>query len=143
VRPRRRRALLCGPSTSPLDAGMRTLSIQFQPRRAPGLSRRYVASALADLAASVPSVRSFFFRGGNDRGPYINYFFETGSPAKTWRAISTSLLKHRRIGARLRRSTIITCEGTRGWENYLLLHHFNSKFALDHLPTSNNRWRGP
>jgi hypothetical protein len=119
---------------------MRTLSIQFQPRRAPGLPPRRVASILAELAASVSSVRAFSLRDGNDRGPYVNYLFETRSIAKTWHAISMSVLKHRRIGARLRRSTIITCEGSRGWDNYLLLHHFNSKIELDHLPTSNNRW---
>ena len=131
-----------GRSSSSLDVGMRTLSIQFQPLRAPGLTSRRVASVLADLAASVLSVRAFSFRGGNDRGPYINYFFETRSPVKTWNAVSMSALKHRGIGAQLRRSTIITCEGTRGWDNYLLLHHFNPKVELDRMPTSNNRRRG-
>lgn len=122
---------------------MRTLSIQFQPRRAPGLPPRRVAS-MAELAASVSSVRAFSFRDGNDRGSYVNYLFETRSIAKSWHAISMSVLKHRRIGARLRRrSTIITSEGSRSWDNYLLLHHFNSKIELDHLPTSNNRWSGP
>lgn len=94
---------------------------------------------LAELAASVSSVRAFSFRDGNDRGPYVNYMFETRSIAKTWDAISMSVLKHRRIGAHLRRSTIITCEGSRGWDNYLLLHHFNSKIELDHLPTLNDQ----
>lgn len=115
---------------------MRTLCIQFQPRRAPGLQPRHVASVLADFAASVGGIRTFSFRGGNDRGPYVNYFFDTRSPRKIWRAMSGSILRHHRIGAGLRRSTIITCEGTRGWDNYLLLHHFDSKVGLDHFRTS-------
>jgi hypothetical protein len=115
---------------------MRTLCIQFQPGRAPRLQPRHVASVLADFAASLPSVRAFSFRGDNDRGPYVNYFFETRSPGKTWRAMSGSILRHHRIGASLERSTIITCEGTRGWDNYLLLHHFDPKVGLDHLRTS-------
>jgi hypothetical protein len=121
---------------------MRTLCIQFQPRRAPGLPARSVASFLAGFAATASSVRGFSFRTGNDRGPYVNYLIETRSPAKTWQAISTSVFKHRRIGARLRRSTIVTCEGTRGWDNYLLLHHFDPEASLDHMPPYNHRWSG-
>ena len=90
---------------------------------------------MADFAASVEGVRAFSFIAGTDRGPYVNYFFETRSPGKIWRAVSNSILKHHRIAARLKRSTIITCEGTRGWDNYLLLHHFDPKVELDHLRT--------
>lgn len=118
---------------------MRTLCIQFQPQRALGLPPRHVASVLADFAASVESVRAFSFRAGTDRGPYVNYFFETRSPGKTWHAVSSSILKSHQIGARLRSSTIITCEGTRGWDNYLLLHHFDPKVGLDSLRMSKER----
>lgn len=34
----------------------------------------------------------------------------------------------------LRRSSIVTCQGSRGWDDYRLLHHFDSRQPLDRLP---------
>ena len=112
---------------------MRTLCLQFQPRRAAGLSPQVMTVLMARVAAALPHMREFSFRRGSARGPYINYFFESRTPARVWKALRGQALRHRRLGGSLRQSTIVTCQGSRGWENYLLLHHFDSAQPLDTL----------
>ena len=37
------------------------------------------------------------------------------------------------IGPRLARAAIATCEGKHGWDDYLLLHHYDRTLVLDTL----------
>jgi hypothetical protein len=50
-----------------------------------------------------------------------------------WNELRTRALKHRRLGAALRRSAIVTIQGSRGWDNYRLLHHFDGREQLDRI----------
>jgi hypothetical protein len=114
---------------------MRTLNVQFQPQLAASMKVTSVVSLMARIAARDLSLRGFAFQKGNDRGPYVNFQFEVpaGKLAQTWASILTGALRSRLWGPSLRRSCIVTCEGTRGWENYRLLYHFNQKLKLDTL----------
>ena len=114
---------------------MRTLSVQFQPMRSPRLSAKRVLALLAESVAIDPSVLRFEVHKGNDRGPYVNYHFVGQNRALPgiWWLIKRRALQHRSIGAALRRGSMVTCQGSRGWDNYLLLHHFNPKVPLDVL----------
>jgi len=72
---------------------------------------------------------------GNDRGPYVNFHFigQNRSLTHIWLLVRRRALNHRSLGALLRRGSIVTCEGSRGWDNYRLLHHFDPKVPLDVL----------
>jgi hypothetical protein len=122
-------------STSSLDEILRSLNFQFQPKRAPSIKVAAVVALIARIAGKNASVRAFAYQKGNDRGPYINFQFEV--PAMNlfhaWSSIRTGALGHRALGKALRGSCIVTCEGTRGWGNYLLLYHFDSRAKLDAL----------
>lgn len=80
-------------------------------------------------------VLTFEFGKGNDRGPYLNFSFtaHNHSLPKVWRLVKRRVLGYRSLGDLLRRSCIVTCVGFRGWDNYLLLHHFNPKVPLEEL----------
>ena len=114
---------------------MRTLSVQFQPGRAVSANVASVVSLMSRIAGGDASLRSFGYQKGRDRGPYVNFQFEVpvGRLVQTWAAISARALSNRLLGAALRQSCIVTCEGTRGWDNYLLLYHFDHKHKLDAL----------
>lgn len=114
---------------------MRTLSIQFQPARSPKLSSTRVLALLAESVASDPAVLRFEVHKGSDRGAYVNYHFvgQSRDLARVWSLIERRALQHRSLGASLRRGTIVTCQGSRGWDDYLLLHHFDSIVPLDVL----------
>jgi hypothetical protein len=114
---------------------LRSLNVQFQPKRAPSIKVAAVVALIARIAAKNASVRAFAYQKGNDRGPYINFQFDVHAMNlfHAWLSVRTGALGHRALEKSLRRSCIVTCEGTRGWENYLLLHHFDSGAKLDAL----------
>ena len=78
-------------------------------------------------------VKRFSVERSRARNSYLNFLFSSATAARTWRAIHRIALGHRVLGGRIRRSTIITCQGTRGWDNYRLLHHFDPEQRLDRL----------
>jgi len=81
---------------------MRILCLQLQPRRAAGLSPQVVTVLMARVAAALPHVHKFSFRRGSNQGTYINYFFESRTPARVWKALRGQALRHRRLGGSLR-----------------------------------------
>jgi hypothetical protein len=91
---------------------------------------------MCSAAIREDGIRVFSVRKGRHRGPYVNFNFEgsRATLARLWKHLRTEVLLDRRAGAQLRRATIITCEGSRGWHNYRLLHHFNPEITLDKLP---------
>ena len=111
---------------------MRKLSVQFQMHRAPGIKAETI-SALMLRVAHIAGVRGFSFERAGSRTAYINFLFTSTTPTQTWQAIQRLALGHRRWGWRLRQSTIVTCQGSRGWDNYRLLHHFDPEQPLDRL----------
>ena len=43
----------------------------------------------------------------------------------------------------LRSAAMVVCEGEHGWDDYLLLHHWDRRFRLDSVPmSSNNAFKG-
>ena len=112
---------------------MRAVCVQFQPHRAKALSVRTVTQLMVRIAEAMTDIRQFSFDRGSVRGPYINYCFKSRSPARVWKALNTRAFSNGRVGVLVRRSSIVTCQGSRGWDNYLLLHHYDGKVALDRL----------
>ena len=122
-------------STSSLDEILRTLCVQFQPRRASSINVEAVVALFARIVGKIRSVRAFAYQKGNDRGPYINFQFDVPAAKlfEAWSQVRKGALGHRILGASLRCSCIATCQGTHGWDNYLLLYHFDRKLKLDKL----------
>jgi hypothetical protein len=78
-------------------------------------------------------VRSFSIRRSRARDAYVNFIFESPTVAKAWRLLHARALSHRRIGRGLRQASIVVCQGSHGWDNYRLLHHFDHRKQLDSL----------
>lgn len=78
-------------------------------------------------------VRAFSMKRSRAQNGFVNFLFESTAVARTWRAVRALALGHRTFGRALRRSTIVVCQGSRGWDNYRLLHHFDPKETLDSL----------
>ena len=118
---------------------MRTINFHVQPRRATPIN----VDALSRLmlrAALKPEVEMFSIH--RDRSlTWINFCFEGPSVGRVWKMLRSEVLNHRQWGPRLRRSSIVTCEGSRGWNNYLLLHHFEIAQPLDTLSASGKAMR--
>jgi hypothetical protein len=102
---------------------MKIFCIQIQPELSPGIDVEAAVAAVCRLDASARVSR------GNDDGTYVNLRFEVPSAAVLWNSLQ-QLLKGR---PELAQAAIVVCEGSYGWDDYLLLHHFDADEPLDQL----------
>jgi hypothetical protein len=112
---------------------MKTISLQFQPNRATKVSISSTSELMLQVALAHKDVRQFTIKRGGVSRQYINYLFVSRGVRSIWRAIYLKVLHHRQMGPALRRACIVTAEGSRGWDNYVLLHHFDPRQKLDQL----------
>lgn len=99
---------------------MKYISIQLQPEQKPISSKDEVLSLLTSEGFS-PEIDE-----GDD---YINFNIPTENTKEAWLKIKSSLLNK----SHFIKSTIVTCEGSNGWDDYLLLHHFDESEVLDDI----------
>ena len=109
---------------------MRTLHVQLQPDVAPDVDVPSLRDLLVGLAGN-PLVQDFECVEGDDDGRYISFNYQSPDHAALWRELCSLLHGVAEPARQLRASTIIACEGSDGWDNYLLLHHFNPTVPLD------------
>ena len=111
---------------------MRTLLIQVQPDRAPELDPARVTDLMTRFAGC-PAVASHSFTEGTDLARWMNFQFTTRNLPALWAAVQTAVLSDPEAGAALARSAMVLCHGDDGWNDYLLLHHFDPAEPLDTL----------
>ncbi|MEM8944567.1 MAG: hypothetical protein AAGD11_05225 [Planctomycetota bacterium] len=108
---------------------MLSLAIQCQPERIGGYDVDPRLELLADVARSHSSVQEVDVSSGVDNGAYINIIVSTNDVVALW-----SELRDVIANDRLLRSCIIACcEGDNGWDDYLLLFHFDDTVPTDTL----------
>ena len=73
---------------------------------------------------------------GDDNGRYVNLLVDSVEPQATWDRAKGPMLGPKLPGAEFRRAMIVTATGTSGWDDYLLLHHYDGDEQIDILPES-------
>jgi hypothetical protein len=68
---------------------------------------------------------------GEDEGPYVNFTFLAKNLPELWTRIKRDVLANPTHGESVSRASIIVCEGKHGWDDYLLLHHYDRTLELD------------
>lgn len=109
---------------------MTDLCIQIQPGRVEPFDLKAVCECAETLAAEWPLITRFVAVSGDG---YCNLMFETADPAALWAALSKALYDDPPYGLLLRRCTMVVCQGANGWDDYLLLQHFDEMQPLDRL----------
>jgi hypothetical protein len=102
---------------------MKVVSIQLQPARSPGLDASAAVAWLRALASGA------WIDEGEDAGAYVNISFKCAEPTELWAAIRNQI----RADPALAAAAIVVCQGKDGWDDYLLLHHFDPAEPLDEM----------
>jgi hypothetical protein len=71
------------------------------------------------------------FNHGNDQGPYFNFTFGTKRAGELWREIQGRLYGGGELADHMRRASMAMCSSEEGWDDYLLLFHYDPKVELD------------
>ncbi len=98
------------------------LKLQIQPELAPGLDVESAVARLRGLSRSTVTC-------GDENGPYINVDYAPVDIEMLWRQVRKEL----RANPKLSECAIVFCEGDDGWDDYLLLHHFDASEPLDEV----------
>ena len=96
--------------------------VQIQPDRALGLDVEAALNALQGVAAGRVT-------HGEDDGRYINVDFRVRDVGQCWAAIRQLLHSQEQLAS----CSLVCCEGRRGWDDYLLLHHFDPNEPTEDL----------
>ena len=102
---------------------MKYLSIQLQPEINEAASKKEALSALSGAGYKME------VNERQDNGKYINFNIKSDNLKDTWLKIKDLYLSNPHLAS----ASIITCEGSEGWDNYLLLHHFDKSMELNEL----------
>lgn len=113
---------------------MITFCIQVQPDRAPGIDIDRVRELCQETASDTSMVERHGVIEGNDEGPYLNLMFEIVKAGEFWRSVKTKLYADPLVGGAMERASMATCTGEHGWDDYLLLYHYDKGLQLDVLP---------
>ena len=111
---------------------LKTLYIQIQPELAPELKIADVKGVLDGLGSTSPLVTRRSIDEGFDAGPYFNFTFETENLKELWAVVQSKVLANDTL-APLAKASIIACEGNIGWNDYLLLFHFDPSVPQDSI----------
>lgn len=90
-----------------------------------------VTAEFAAIATRVDLVAHHAFDSGEDGGTYYNYTFGALKPFALWQEIQSRLYNVQVTGPHMRRASMAMCSGEDGWEDYLLLYHFDPTVELD------------
>ncbi|OYW68757.1 MAG: hypothetical protein B7Z40_01635 [Bosea sp. 12-68-7] len=109
---------------------MTVFCIQLQPERATGIDFDAVTKRAAAFADTSSFVVDFWTDIGDD---YINLMFATEMRKLFWHAFLAEFLGLDPHGQAIRNCCLAYCEGSRGWDDYLVLHHYDPTEQLDRL----------
>ena len=112
---------------------MTDLCIQVHSHREPLLDLNSLRAQCERLANETGMVRRFSQREF-DGGAYVNLMFQTDHAKLLWNLLHEQLYQTSAFGKLLGTSSIAVCEGRFGWDDYLLLHHFDASEKCDKFP---------
>ena len=110
---------------------MRSLSIQIQPSLSAGMDMSEVLAAFQAIADTSAFVKHHAFDNGDGQGPYFNFTFGTTDAKRFWQIVRERFYISGEIANHMRQSSMAMCSSEAGWDDYLLLHHYDPAVDLD------------
>lgn len=111
---------------------MRSISIQVQPDLVPDLDMEMAKQLFGALEAH-PLAEKYQFDEGIDNGPYLNFTYGTNDAPLLWAVIQKEIYAHSMLGERLLECSMAMCSSEQGWDNYVLVHHFDPAVPSERL----------
>lgn len=68
---------------------------------------------------------------GNENGAYINIELQSEDIQRLWEIIQTELSDKNNDFSIISKGVVVVCEGDKGWDDYLLLYHYDVSEKLD------------
>jgi hypothetical protein len=112
------------------------ICIQVHLGRAPALDVARLAEVCEGVARRTSGIRGINISEGEEDGAFVNILFAAMDPLASWPALKEALLESAEFGEALKVSCMCVCTGDDGWDDYLLLYHFDPTIPLDDAGTA-------
>jgi hypothetical protein len=112
---------------------MRSLSLQVQPDRSPGINMEEVTRTFELIAKDSYLVQKHSFTSGEDGGLYYNFTFGTLAARGLWGLVWNLAYESGSLGPHMKRASMAMCSSEEGWDQYALLYHYDPAVACDAL----------
>ena len=112
---------------------MKALSVQVQPSRGQGMDLQLLQARFGAVAENALLVKRHQFDRGYDKVEYLNFTFGTDDLRALWSFIEQSLYEDEQLRGAMAAASMAMCEGQHGWNDYLLLYHFDPTVKTDAL----------
>jgi len=109
---------------------VRSLSVQVQPERSPGIDMAAISELSENLVSRKNLVLRHSFDNGQDNGAYFNFTFGTEHPAELWRAMQDLIFLAKEHKAHMAAASMAICSSAAGWDQYAQLYHWNPEVPV-------------
>ncbi|MHC4750142.1 MAG: hypothetical protein ACYTFW_09740 [Planctomycetota bacterium] len=110
---------------------MKCLSVQIQLERSSKLEEDRIIHSFKEMCDKSSLIKHIDIEKGYDEGSYININYTTDNLKALWGQIRSHFYEQEDFGLVLAKASIVVCEGDNGWDDYLLLHHFDEREEID------------
>ena len=90
-----------------------------------------IASEFEALLENTDLIKHHSFDNGEDNGLYLNFTFETTKAQDLWSLIKEKFYGDDQIGHAMKKSSMAMCSNENGWDDYVLLFHYDPKIKTD------------
>lgn len=109
-----------------------TFLLQVYPARFEFMTERDVRDIVDRLKQHWPEHITVTTK--DDDGRCVIIAFESNQPDETWGRLKRSFVGAKLPGSEFRKASVITVMGDEGWNDFLLLHHYDETKSLDRFP---------
>jgi len=109
---------------------VRSLSVQVQPERSPGINMAGITESFHELAQRKELVLRHSFDSGNDNGAYFNFTFGTEHPAELWLTMQELVFLAKEHKAHMAVASMAMCSSEEGWDQYVQLYHWDPEVPV-------------
>lgn len=114
-----------------MNTTARLLNVQLQPALCESLVIESAKAAFESALLGNILTEQFLVSEGNDEGAFVNFTIQCTEPEEIWEIVSELLNRGDQLSEQISSCSIVICQGDHGWDDYLLLHHFNASLQLD------------
>ncbi len=111
---------------------MKTLNIQIQPSRCLAIESDKIVACFRKFSENNEYVVEFK-TVENKAEDYINIFLSSLSLSKLWATLKEYIFSSGQLDSQIASALIVICEGDDGWNDYLLLYHFDKSEQTDDI----------
>lgn len=109
----------------------KNLVIQIQPDLLSTPSKDLIIQDFIKFLNEISPVGHCSVSTGDEDGSYINIELQSGDVQRLWEKIQNELSINSNDFSVLAKGIVVVCEGDKGWDDYLQLHHYDPSEKLD------------